>query len=81
MDTVNITAPAKPADVVALLTVLGSSVGPRDEIKYKVAWLLDLAAALDALTTDGAAGLADSARKAALSLVGNRLDYVAGKSR
>lgn len=81
MDTVTLTAQAKPADVVALVTVLSTTVKPCDEIKHKVGWLLDLAAALDVLTMDGAADLADTARTAALSLVSRRLDFVIGKSR
>lgn len=76
----NAMTPTAP-EQVALLTVLANSVSPQDNLKLKVEWLLDLAAALDALTTDGAVDLADVARKTVLSLVGNRLDYVAGKSR
>lgn len=79
MDVVNRTAQAKPADVITLLTTLGDEIGSCSSLRLRVGHLLDLAAALDTLPFDGADELAAKARTAALTLVGKRVDHVAGK--
>ncbi len=62
-----------------LHAVLHNAPTRQDTQRARVSWLLNVAAALDRSHIDGATDLATTARKAALDIVSDRINTVAGR--
>jgi hypothetical protein len=66
-------------DFSGLVAVIEQQISSTASNADRVRWLLELAAALDTVTFDGAADLATTARTDAARLIGNRIAWISGR--